>query len=252
MLIVLTQSNSIILDCTFSNFQNAWLTIGTVYQCKATIISRDDEYLSEVTNVTQNHMEGKTNDDVEFLWIIEPNLEVFPKGIEKFFPNLKGLNPADHKLKAFKKDDLKVFPKLLWISFYSNEITRLDDDLFSATPKLQYINLKYNRIKNIGVNTFKSLKNLQYLYLEGEHNCFKENAETRDEVENLVSKLPEYCLDRFEMLEKNMETELNTLKNQIATSEIKFDDFKNQVENKLNGLKNQIEYLVKKMENMYR
>lgn len=186
-----TQSESVTLDCRYE--QNSWTTIGSVYQCTAKINLLEVFEQIKIERITGKHEPGKTNRDVEFLEIKHQNLQWFPKGIEQFFPNLKGIRANNNDIKVITKDDLKVFPKLQYFDFFNNELTMLDGDLFSMTPNLQYIDFNHNKIKKIGKNTFKSLINLQYLYFNGRDNCVGGGATSRTHVETLVSLLSISC-----------------------------------------------------------
>lgn len=190
ILFVFTQTNAKGIDCFY--YETWWTTLSSVYQCNAKINFIVDSDQNKVTNVTLNHKEGKTNNDVDFLYLGEQNLTTLPKGIEKFFPNLKGINLTKNKVKVITKNDLKVFPSLQWFCA-SNDITTLDDDLFSASPNLKYVSFRDNKIKHIGLNTFKPLTNLQYLSFSGGDNCVNDDTWETDKTESLISKLHEFC-----------------------------------------------------------
>jgi hypothetical protein len=80
--IVLKQSEGMKIHCEYK--KESWSILFTVYQCNATVSLLVDSDQSKVTGVTGNHMEGKTNSDVEFLIIQHQNLQAFPKEIEIF------------------------------------------------------------------------------------------------------------------------------------------------------------------------
>lgn len=286
--IVFAQSESMILDCNYTvSSQDRFNALGSVYQCKVTMKSTVDKDQSNITNVTQNHLPEKTNKDVTFLAIRYRNLQMIPKGIESYFPNLKGIDVSVNKIKAICKDDLKAFPSLYYIDLYNNELTTLEGDLFVSTPNLQFINFGDNQIKIIGKNTFKPLKNLKELYFHDGSNCISDWATWRIEVETLISKLTDRCSPRTEMVQKVSDSQedemvqnddtcnsmeeniedlknlieslgkktdslMNALKNQVDSSgskaESKMDSLKTQIETSLEGLKNQIDSSEKKNE----
>lgn len=191
ILIVFTQSQAMTIDCVY--FQYAWQIVGEVYQCDASVNLLVDSDQSKVTAVTQNHIEGKGNNDVDYLDIYGQKLTTFPKGIEKLFPNLRGIIASDNNIKVISRDDLKVFPSLQLISFWNNDLTTLKDDLFTSTPNLQHVSLGYNKIKYIGKNVFHPLTNLKKLFLNGRSNCFSGEAETPDKLQKLISNLAIFC-----------------------------------------------------------
>lgn len=258
------------LTCFYG--QGSYTSLSSVYECDAKVIFNYEQ--SKVTGVTGNHKQNRTNNDVNFLHIREQNLQSLPKEIEKFFPNLKGIYASNNKIKFIAKDDLKVFPNLQYVNLYANDITSLDDDLFSASSNLQVISFELNKIKQIGINTFKHLTNLQHLWLDGARNCISDNANTRDEVESLISRLSSSCPSPSKITEKNsnmqeesetgnesFETnvviQLGSLKNQIEALEKGFEtrfdtmetNFK-EFDTKLNLLQSQIEYIVNKIKSI--
>lgn len=182
------------LDCEYlTNNEIQYFTLGPDYQCKATVNFNVDSDKTKVTNVSQNHLQGKTNNDVTFLGIRRQDLEFFPKDIEKFFPNLKAIDVGFSEIKKITKDDLGKFPNLRYIDFYKNELTELDDDLFDATPNLQLINFGNNKIQKVGQNTFKPLETLQKLFFHSGSSCVREYAEFRERVIKLIAKISVSC-----------------------------------------------------------
>lgn len=197
-------------DCYYSIDQ--WTHVGdgskftstTIYQCIVDFIIDSD--LSKVTNVSQNHFEGKTNDDITGLDIKKKDLQIFPRDIEFFYPNLEEIDARYNQIEAITKDVLN-FPNLRRIRFDLNKIITIEDDLFSFTPNLQYVSFNYNIIKNVTTKAFEPLKNLRVILMEGVNNCINENARTRDEVENLISKIPEACPPMNELTKLEIKTE---------------------------------------------
>lgn len=189
--------------------------------------------------------------------IFAQNLQTFPKGIEKFFPNLIAISVDDNKIKTISKDDLN-FPRLEALNFNRNYLTILDDDLFSATLNLRAVSFGKKKIKNIGINTFKSLHNLNKLDFMGKANCVDVEAGTRNEVKSLISEMAAACAPNNEMLMKEIRSlhdqsdkKLETLKTHVETQ---LKEMENNIriafDGKLDSLKRQIDYLVKKIEDM--
>ena len=159
---------------------------------------------TDVIDITQNHLKGKTNKDVEFLDLSEQNFETLPRGIENFFPNLVGIRAYRNNLKRITKDDLKGYKNLKYLNLYNNDITTVESDLFSLSPKLQYINFGNNFIRNVARNAFNPLKNLQQLYFHDGKMCINEHASTRDEIASLLSNLFVKCPPTYEMFMKDI------------------------------------------------
>lgn len=233
-----TLAESLILNCNYKQSSRSF--IGAVYECEAKLIRNliVDRDQSNVTDVTQAHLQGKTNNDVVFLDISHQNFPSFPKGIEKFFSNLKGIYAISNNLKAITKDDLKVFTNLEYISFYNNDITMLESDLFSLSPNLQYVNFGQNKIRNIGRNIFKPLKNLKELYFHDGKMCINEYATKPDEIESLISNLFVFCPPSYEMIMRDIWSDEDFLRQIDA-----------RIESKVDVLVKQINYLERKIQN---
>lgn len=178
---------------------NSWDFIGSVYQCNARALSTMQVNKNLVTDVSQNHLTGKANSDVNFLDLSEQNFQSLPKGIEKFFTKLEGIRAYRNNLRVISKEDLKPFASLKYINFYNNELTTLDSDLFSLSPKLEYLNFGFNKLRNVGRNTFLPLKQLKQLYVHDGKMCINQHATTPEEVASLIFDLTVYCPPTYEM-----------------------------------------------------
>ena len=56
------------------------------------------------------------------LFFDQQTVHYLPKGIDKFFPNLKGLAAVSSKLKLLTQDDLKPLTQLVSVIFSSNDL----------------------------------------------------------------------------------------------------------------------------------
>lgn len=65
---------AIILDCSYS--VNDWAYLGSVYTCFPRVIQLDQT--RDVVGVSQNHLGGKTNEDVRALDIFQQQIEFIP------------------------------------------------------------------------------------------------------------------------------------------------------------------------------
>lgn len=178
-----------IFECNF--YHADWLPVELNYSCYATIIpTGDNEFL---TNVTGNHLDGRTNEDVEFLdtWY-QFLLDRIPRGIATFFPNLKGIEWFTAGLKTIEAQDLEPFTNLQLLSIPNNAIISLDGDLFKHNSKLQWLSLHGNQLQRVGHNLFAGLHDLTFANFL--HNpCIHIVAETSEDVKNLNDKLPVSC-----------------------------------------------------------
>lgn len=180
------QTNAVHFDCAFDFYTPA--PIGIVYTCRPTVILSGSSTLKSVTGI---HRPGYTNDNVEFLFVGSENLPFVPRELSKFFKNLRAIEYMDTRVLSISAQDLQI-PTLEYLFLNGNSFTSLDGDLFSFTPRMKFIHLGHNQIQHIGPDLLTNLSHLQRLYLNG-NICIDKSAETREEVEELVTQLSILC-----------------------------------------------------------
>lgn len=234
LLAVLSSSNAVTFQCRFA--YSEYLPLGLNYSCEATVIDTGDpEYLFEVTG---DHLEGRSNEDVEFLEVLfQDILYRMPYGITKFFPNLLGMEWFSGTLKSLEVYDLQPFYGLTVLSFAQNNLYSLDGDLFRYTPSLQLISFSENRLEHVGFDLFTKLSNLTFANFRY-NPCIHFQADTPELILQLNEMLPLNCppldppvtepttpdpgdcpvgcLDRISYLEKTIYVETTDLRNEIA------------------------------------
>lgn len=184
-----SSAKAIQFDCKFS-MGSMWTVSGNHYICNATVINSGAPYLQKVTGV---HQTGKTNDNVEFLYIIGQYLPFFPDGIAGIFKNLKALWIMSSSLTSISANDLRPFPQLLVVIVNGNKLTSIDGDLFKYTPSLTYVNFNDNQIEHIGNNLVTNLNNLTTLYFGGNICINLMYATVRSQVVDLGTWLTYFC-----------------------------------------------------------
>lgn len=184
------------LDCSY--YSRKWI-VGTVYVCGAQVL--DFEGGKAVTEVTQNHLLSKTNQDVTAITFYYQSLDFVPQNIDSFFENIRILDITKTNLKVFTNFDLNQFPKLQVLGFGQNPLQTVDGDLFLHNPLLQHINMRNNSLTNMGPNIFTHLQLLRELYFEG-NLCISEKAETFEEIRQFSQKLAFRCPPSVEQTEK--------------------------------------------------
>ncbi|KAG5679108.1 hypothetical protein PVAND_008700 [Polypedilum vanderplanki] len=143
------------------------------------------------------HLEGKTNDDVESFWIFDAsNLKFFPSNINNIFKNLINIRIMFTNIAEITSENLKVFPELKFLHFFRNQIEVIKEDTFKFNPKLEEIYMDNNKISHIDPKSFSELKSLEVLDLSG-NVCSLRWAENRDQVLEMVKKIEEgFCLSK--------------------------------------------------------
>lgn len=134
------------------------------YTCDEPKISGINES-ENLTEVYGNHMTGKSNSDVTFLWIYRPqNLTFFPKNIEKFFPNLVSIIFTYTDIVSFIGDEFRAFPELFYVTLSNNKkLERIPGNLFEFNPLINDTRFHDCNLKYIGEGLFDGLKKLKFL-----------------------------------------------------------------------------------------
>ncbi|CRK90992.1 CLUMA_CG004680, isoform A [Clunio marinus] len=226
-------TESMEIDCDFvsTTFNAGGLidAVGIYYICFATL-SGEIENMN-VTEVTGEHMEEQTNEDLAML-IIERYawLTEIPLDIDKFFPNIEVFQMRHTQMKTIRAFELQQFPNLEYLIVDSNQLETLEKDVFQFTPAVKGINLNFNQIKRLSINIFGSL-NLDFLKMN-QNVCINDKAETPQNMYRVLVVVDVFCTplgDRIqeerlieitEDLEMNiMETESLNLKVTNLTSD---------------------------------
>lgn len=189
LVVVLAYSvEAIQFECNYPTFRIHALN-KYLYVCNATVINSSSSSLESVTGI---HEPGKSNDDVEFLWIWKQNLTFVAEGIDNFFKNLIVLTIITDSLTSISANDLRPFPRLLYLNLAGNRLTSIDGDLFTYTPLLQIVSFDQNQIQQIGKDLVTNLNDLRELWFNG-NICINQFALTRTDVLLLASQLTVLC-----------------------------------------------------------
>lgn len=188
--------DAITLDCNFGPV--IWANAGLAYTCTATIQGVGVPVLS---NVTGNHNQNNTNDDVGALAISNQDMEFgIPQNIADFFPNLFVLSLSNLGIYRVSSHDIAQFPALQVLILYRNQLDSLDGNLFASNPNLVYINLSSNQIRHLGPNIFNNLRNLQVLRMLN-NVCINEYADNATRVAAFRWTVSFNCPPSFEQIE---------------------------------------------------
>lgn len=196
-------------------------------------------------------MEGKTNEDVQFLYFQNLNMSRLPRDIHKIFPNIEGIEFHNANLSTISADDLKPFPEIKVFSSYFNKIVSLDGDLFKYTPKLKWLLFHASQIKHVGHDLIKDLKDLEFVNFET-NPCISAYGSTAKKIQEINDQLPIKCppliITSSELLRKiqTLEEEISEVSGVNAKSEKKIGNLRleiNELKEKVAELEKQIEKL---------
>lgn len=157
--------------------------------------------MDTIDKVIGSHSNFYSNRDVAGIMFRNGKMAKVPKGIENFFPNLKGIAIERVGLKEIKGDDLRPFRFLQNLFLHGNQITDLESNLFRGNPSLKHISLNENPINFIFPDVFSNLYDVEYINLVGQ-TCRKivhESARTKEQVQKLVASIERGgCLENSE------------------------------------------------------
>ncbi|KAL7014514.1 hypothetical protein ACKWTF_015979 [Chironomus riparius] len=202
------------VNCYYDEF-NYW-SPNMTYRCFVMNVSTPDNTF--VTNITGTHMANKSNDDVISFHCWGANLKFFPKGLERIYSNLIGIQITDCGLKVINQADLNKYVKLKYLSLTSNNIEYIGNDIFKFNTKLEVIDLENNKIQQIDTQVFQHLNYLTSLDLSG--NPF--NKMTADnnstEVQEVTKKASKLQSLHDEAIVLEMNQTINELRSMLTNS----------------------------------
>lgn len=220
---------SVTLRCDFRSM--TWVALGTQYGCGAVFTSYENETI--LTNVTGDHMDGRSDDDVKLLLVSDRYLIRLPINIEKFFPNLIGIRWYGGAIMTLNEEDLRPFPNMRGLDFGRNQIVTLDGNLLRNSLDLQWIFLDSNLIEQVGADLLYGLNDLGRVDFRF-NPCIDMNANSQAAIEELnrllpincpleipttppsTEECPEACLDLIESFETEVRSETTQLRNEVT------------------------------------
>ena len=153
-LLLIKLSTSVIVNCEFKNVNE---TFGEFYAC-VTQGLETNEFENYMTGIKGTHLDGRSNDDVKFFFILDQEVEYFPSGLDKFFKNLVAISVKNCGLKYLFKSDFSGLSNLTHVAFGGNKIEFLGPKLFEGNPNLDELHFENNKITKISEDLFYALE----------------------------------------------------------------------------------------------
>ncbi|CRK95770.1 CLUMA_CG009227, isoform A [Clunio marinus] len=160
-----------------------------------------------IRKINGDHLDGKSDKDVEVIWFKHAKVNYFPHGLNEIFPNLKIVRIQECGLKSLTRKDLVGLENTesLWCD--ANNITSLPNDMFHNMSKLIYIAFQFNDLQFISSELLTPIfeNDLQVVDFSGNHSIdafyiadscnyrqlFCENE--ADSVAELMAMIDEQC-----------------------------------------------------------
>lgn len=197
LLLFLPFSNAIIIDCTYS-VTTLW-TVNNIYVCSARIVVIGD--LQNVTDVSQNHLTGRSNEDVRGIVIQSQTLRFAPRNLEQFFPNLEAFDILRSQIEEITREDLVNFPNLRQLHLDGNNIQQIDQNLLEGNPLMAAISFSNNPIRHVDYKAFDALDELTTLAFQSTSCTNMAYTFNRGGVLHLMFMLLVNCPPSFAMTE---------------------------------------------------
>ncbi|XP_070508532.1 uncharacterized protein [Chironomus tepperi] len=170
LLLLIVYTNLIMslnIECEYG-FLDSVHAYGDKYRC---LVKNDiDIELPEevdIESISGSHMRHKTDDNDIHFHINDKLIKYFPRGMGKFYKNLKGIVIWHTKLKEIHQMDLMAYPKLNNLFLSSNDIEIIEDGLFDYNLDIEVIIFENTKIFHIGLTVFGNLRKLVTLFLNG-------------------------------------------------------------------------------------
>ncbi|KAL7011503.1 hypothetical protein ACKWTF_014291 [Chironomus riparius] len=174
-----------------------------------------------------------TNDDVTGLDVRTKTMHFFPKGLYKFFKNLKLIHIIFCELKEIHQSDLMPFTNLMFLYISSNDVEVIEEGLFDFNPNLELIYFYESNVIHIDPNVFDNLNKLIRFYF-APIPCISRNIEnSRENVLEAIKVVKTKC-SNFEYI--FLENQLKSL--EMASNTLKSNHFNLQLDNLEKKFKN--------------
>lgn len=185
-------SLSIKIDCEFKNdFIHNW---GLRYTCRTKrYVLKGNE--RKINDVSGDHLEGQTNQNITQYFARGLNIERFPGGLGEEFPALVVVRITLCNMRLFQKDDTEKLSNLKYLDLIGNKIEKLDSDTFENIPNLMEIVLNNNRLQFIGAKLLEPLKNLQMISFGGNVCITSHSKYSNEQLLRLKTEISLKCSD---------------------------------------------------------
>lgn len=199
------------IECKYRVNSYSYPTLGFIYLCYVgnhpNIYSEDS---AQISGVSGGHDGYKNNDNVNGFHAELKTMQFFPKGLEKFFKNIKMIDLYFCKLKELHQSDLKAFPDLIYFRLGGNGIEVIEAGLFDFNPNLEFIGFWESSIIHIDPNVFDNLNKLSYFKFFTVP-CVDQNInDSKEKVQEVLKVVRSNCSN----------SEYLSLENQIKSLEI--------------------------------
>jgi len=212
-------STSTNIECSY-NVGGRYVVLGNIYHCWVdNDLNITTEESAQISGVNGTHKNLRSNDDVLGFHASSTIMQLFPRGLEKFFKNLKMINIQDSQLKEIHQSDLKVFPNLVYFALGKNEIEVIEEGLFDFNPNLEFVGFEESKIIHIDPNVFDHLTKLSNFWFYSVPCVDQDIYDSSGDIQEIIQVVKSNCSNsEFLSLDnqiKNLEIESKTLNSEV-------------------------------------
>ncbi|KAG5683948.1 hypothetical protein PVAND_013204 [Polypedilum vanderplanki] len=197
------------LNCRFEDYK-------TVYKFSYTCLAQNlQTTLNErtVTEVVGDHIFGKTNNDVEKVFIQHQNCHCIPRNLGEFFPNLKILYIMKSNVQYLMDGDLDGLDKLKIFDVSHNPIDQIGENFFKGHSSIMIISFYDCHIKKVTPGSLNSLTNIERMHFEG-NACVDQrfDVDSSSSLEEVCENIYDKCHGNDHVLKSNQTETCDSLK----------------------------------------
>jgi len=222
------------IECKYRVNSYSYPTVGFIYLCYVDnnpyIYSEDS---AQINGVSGRHDGYKNNDNVNGFHAELKTIQFFPKGLEKFFKNIKMIDLYFCQLKELYQSDMKAFPHLIFIRLGGNGIEVIEAGLFDFNPNLEFVGFWESSIIHIDPNVFDNLNKLSYFKFFTVP-CVDQNVnDSKEKVQEVLEVVRSNCSNSDFL---SLESQIKSL--EIVSKILNSEDLSLKLENFEKNLKN--------------
>ncbi|KAL7011795.1 hypothetical protein ACKWTF_014459 [Chironomus riparius] len=238
-------SLSSVIECEFDDHK--YDVLGKIYRCEVINNPKmNTPGTAMITNVKGKHEDSRNNTHVIGFRAGGSKMEVFPKYMLQYFPNLQAIVIKSSEIREIYRTDLKSFYNLVYLKIDGSKIEVLEQGLFDYNRQLQVLGINSKKMIHIDPNVFDKLTNLRYFLFEDVPCVEQEVRNLRRQVIDAIKIVKNQCTanefidlnNQFEILK--IETTQNISSEDLELLFYNFEmTFNNSIFSKYRPLKNE-------------
>ncbi|KAL7013087.1 hypothetical protein ACKWTF_015186 [Chironomus riparius] len=226
LIFLIPDSSATNIECNY-NKKLDYAILGYIYQCEVINNANiTDTASAHISRINGTHESPKTNDAVLSVSAGEKIIKKFPRGLHKFFKNLKAIYIYSCNLKEIHQSDLRHFSGLVYFLSSHNGIEVIEKGLFKFNPKLEVVGFRESELIHIDPNVFDHLSLLSRFFFTSVPCINQEVLFSVEKVRDAINLSKSKCLS-LEYLE--LEGKIENLEDESRS--LKFEDFRITFEN---------------------